>query len=115
MTIMNDTENPNKYRCKCGCNLEFIDYEPGFDVFVGNNWLITAYAMEEYSWKDYIWMYEFKEWNDFREDIILNHNRALKNEPINADDTPWVHLYNHYVKDKSNIPLNEKLYYEYVY
>ena len=28
--------DPNKYLCDCGCNLEFIEYKPGFDIHVGN-------------------------------------------------------------------------------
>ena len=105
----------NKYRCDCGCNLEFIDYEPGFDVYVGNKWLITANAMVNYSWRDYVQLDEFKLWKDFREDIILNYNHALNNEEVKSEDAPWIHLYRREVAQGNNIPLNETLYYEYVY
>jgi len=105
----------NNYKCNCGCNLEFIDYEPGFDVYIGNNWLITANAMVNYSWQRYIWMHEFKVWKDFREDIILNYNDTLNNVPMNAEDAPWIHLYNVNVAGKEHIPLNEAIYYQYVY
>jgi hypothetical protein len=105
----------NKYRCDCGCNLEFIDYEPGFDVYVGNTWLITANAMVNYSWRDYIQVNEFKLWKDFREDIILNYNHALNNEEVKSEDAPWIHLYHREVAQGNNIPLNEQLYYEYAY
>jgi hypothetical protein len=103
---------PNQYRCHCGCNLEFIDDEPGFDIYIGNNWLITANALVDYSWSDYMWMHEFKEWRELREDIILNYNHALNNDPMQAADAPWVHLHNVHVVGMDNIPLNEKLYYE---
>ena len=103
----------NKYMCDCGCNLDFIDYKPGFDVFVGNKWLITNNAMVKYKWLDYITINEYKLWQDFREDIILNYNYALNNEPAKPEDAPWIHLYNREVENQ--IPLNEKLYYEYVY
>jgi len=106
---------PTQYHCDCGCNLDFIDYEPGFDVYVGNNWILTANSMLNYSWKDYIWMHEFKVWNELREDIILNYNHALINLPIKTEDAPWIHLYNREVMMGNNIPLNEKLYYEYVF
>ncbi len=127
MTNFNDLQEPaneevneeaneeNKYHCDCGCNLDFIDYEPGFDVYVGNSWIITSDAMVKYSWCDYISMHEFKLWNDFREDIVLNYNHALNTHALynqQAKDMPWIHLYNKY--GNSNIPLNEKLYYEYV-
>ena len=102
----------NKRRCECGCNLEFIDYEPGFDVYIGNNWLITEDAMVNYSWRDYICMNEFKLWMELREDIILNYNHSLNNDPMQAADAPWVHLYNIHVANRDHIPLNEKLYYE---
>jgi hypothetical protein len=105
-----EANEENKYHCDCGCNLDFIDYEPGFDVYVGNSWIITSDAMVKYSWCDYISMHEFKLWNDFREDIVLNYNYALNTQQ--AKDMPWIHLYNKY--GNSNIPLNEKLYYEYV-
>jgi len=105
----------NKYRCVCGCNLEFIYYEPGFDVYIGNKWLITANAMVDYSWRDYIQIHEFKLWKDFREDIILNYNDALNNEVMKSEDAPWIHLYNREVARGNNIPLNETLYYEYAY
>jgi hypothetical protein len=104
--------DPDKYRCDCGCNLEFIDYEPGFDVYVGNNWLITSNAMVKYSWNNYIWMHEFKEWQELREDIILNYNHAINNDPLKPEDAPWIHLYNREVVQSNHIPLNEKLYYE---
>ena len=103
-------EESNQYKCKCGCNLDFIDYEPGFDIYAGNNWIITANAMVNYSWRDYIWMNEFTIWNELLDDIILNYNHALNN--IKAEDAPWLHLYN--VFNNCAIPLNEKLYYEYV-
>ena len=105
----------NKYLCDCGCNLEFIDYAPGFDVYVGNKWIITNNAMVEYSWRDYILLHEFKLWNDFQEDIILNYNNALNHEVLKPEDAPWIHLYNREIAQGNNIPLNEQLYYEYVY
>ena len=105
-----DDAMPAQYRCNCGCNLDFIDYEPGFDVYVGNNWILTANAMVNYSWKDYISMHEFNVWHELREDIILNYNYALNNAELKDEDAPWIHLYNM----GNNIPLNEKLYYEYV-
>ena len=108
----NANEVPNQYRCNCGCNLDFIDYEPGVDVYIGNNWLVTVNALVKYSWRDYISMHEFKVWHELREDIILNYNHALNNDPMKAADAPWVHLYNVYVAGKDHIPLNEKLYYE---
>jgi len=104
-----------KYRCDCGCNLEFVEYKPGFDISIGNNWLITADAMVDYKWSDYIWLHEFKLWQELREDIILNYNQVLNNEPIKAADGPWVHLYNREVVDNHHMPLNGELYYEYVY
>jgi hypothetical protein len=109
---ININEEANKYRCNCGCNLEFIDYEPGFDIYVGNNWLITANAMVEHSWRDYISMNEFKLWQELRENIILNYNHALNNDPLQPEDAPWIHLYNREVVQSNHIPLNEKLYYE---
>ena len=105
----------NKYLCDCGCNLEFIEYEPGFDVYVGNKWIITNNAMVEYSWRDYILLHEFKLWNDFQEDIILNYNNALNHEVLKPEDAPWIHLYNREIAQGNHIPLNEQLYYEYVY
>ena len=111
-----DTINEEKqYRCTCGCNLEFIDYEEGLDIYIGNSWLMTEYSMVEYGWVDYIWMNEFNLWQELREDIIFNYTHALKNEPMKPEDAPWIHLYNRYVMNKDHIPLNEKLYYEYVY
>ena len=104
-----------KYLCDCGCNLEFIDYEPGFDVSVGNKWLITANAMVEYSWMDYILPDEFNLWQDFQEYIIIKYNNALNHEVVKPEDAPWIHLYNREIAQGNNIPLNEKLYYEYVY
>ena len=104
-----------KYRCDCGCNLEFVDYETGFDIYIGDNWLITANAMVHYKWSDYIWLHEFKLWQELREDIILNYNQVLNNEPIKPVDGPWVHLYNREVVDGHHMPLNGKLYYEYAY
>ena len=113
--INNANAVQNKYRCDCGCNLEFIDYEPGFDIYLGDSWLITANAMVDYKWSDYIWLHEFKLWQELREDIILNYNQVLNNEPINAADGPWVHLYNREVVEGHHMPLNGKLYYEYAY
>ena len=107
---------PDQYRCDCGCNLEFIDYEPGFDVYVGNNWLITANAMVEYNWGDYIRMHAFNVWHEMRENIIVNYNHALQNEPVKAADAPWIHLYNREINvNGDDIPLNEKIYYEHAY
>ena len=107
---------PDQYRCDCGCNLEFIDYEPGFDVYVGNNWLITANAMVEYNWGDYIRMHDFNVWHEMRENIIVNYNHALQNEPVKAADAPWIHLYNREINvNGDDIPLNEKIYYEHAY
>ena len=103
-------EETNQYKCNCGCNLDFIDYERGFDVYAGNNWIITANAMVNYSWRDYIWMNEFTIWNELLDDIVLNYKHAMIN--VKAEDAPWIHLYNVY--NKCSIPLNEKLYYEYV-
>jgi hypothetical protein len=105
----------HKYRCDCGCNLEFVEYELGFDISIGNNWLITADAMVDYKWSDYIWLHEFNLWQELREDIILNYNQVLNNEPIKAGDGPWVHLYNRLVVDAHHMPLNGELYYEYAY
>ena len=122
MTNLNDLDKPNvnanevianEYQCNCGCKLKFIEYNPGFDVYVGNKWLITANAMVNYKWKDYITLNEFKQWKDFRKDIILNYNEALENDLANPEDAPWIHLYNRDVDNQ--IPLNENLYYEYVY
>jgi hypothetical protein len=109
--------NPNKYLCDCGCNLEFIEYKPGFDISVGNKWLITNNAMVEYSWRDYILLHEFNLWQDFQADIILNYNdiRNRNNEAVKPEDAPWIHLYNREVAQGNHIPLNEKMYYEYVY
>jgi hypothetical protein len=104
--------NPDQYRCNCGCNLDFIDYEPGFDVYIGNNWIVTANALVKYSWSDYICPHEFKVWQELREDIILNYNHTLNNDPMIAEDAPWVHLYNVNVAGNVHIPLNENLYYE---
>ncbi len=108
----NANEVPNQYRCNCDCNLDFIDYEPGFDVYIGNNWIVTANALVKYSWRDYISMHEFKVWQELREDIILNYNHALNNDPMKAEDAPWVHLYNVNVAGNDHIQLNENLYYE---
>ena len=122
MTEVNDFNNTNVnlnkvidniYVCKCGCNLQFIDYKPGFDISIGNKWLITNNAMVKYKWSDYISINEFKLWKDFREDIILNYNETININLLNPQDAPWIHLYNQEVENK--IPLNEKLYYEYVY
>jgi hypothetical protein len=107
---------PDHYRCDCGCNLDFIDYEPGFDVYVGDTWLITANAMVEYNWGDYIRMHAFNIWHEMRENIIINYNHALQNEPVKAADAPWIHLYNREINvNGDDIPLNEKIYYEYAY
>jgi hypothetical protein len=104
-----------EYFCDCGCNLEFIEYGPGFDLYVGNKWIITANAMVHYKWRNYIWLHEFKLWNELREDIILNYNHALNNDPVKPEDAPWIHLYNREIAQENNIPLNERLYYEYIY
>ena len=121
---MNDATS-NKYRCNCGCNLEFIKNNPGVDIYIGNNWIITINALADYRWVDYIRINEFKVWQELREDIILNYNRSLQNESImnesimnesiKAKDAPWVHLYNVNIAGKQHIPLNEKLYYDCVY
>jgi len=110
-----DTIEEKQYRCTCGCNLDFFDDDPGVDIYIGNSWLMTEYSMVDYGWVDYIWMNEFNLWQELREDIIFNYTHALKNEPMNPEDAPWIHLYNRYVINKDHIPLNEKLYYEYVY
>jgi hypothetical protein len=94
--------------------LEFIQYEPGIDVYIGNNWIVTANALVDYSWRGYLHMHEFAVWNELRADIILNYNHALNNAPLTAEDAPWVHLYNRHVVDKDHKPLNAPLYYEYV-
>ena len=130
----------NKYRCNCGCNLDFIENKLGIDIYIGNNWIITINALANYRWNDYIRMNEFKVWQELREDIILNYNHSLmnesiknesiknesiknesiknesiKNESIKAADAPWVHLYNVNVAGEEHIPLNETLYYDCVY
>ena len=104
-----------QYRCTCGCNIEFIDYQPGVDIYIGNSWLLTENDMVDHTWVDYMWMNEFIVWHELREDIIFNYTHALKNETIKPEDAPWIHLYNRYVVGNDHIPLNEKLYYEYVY
>lgn len=104
-----------QYRCTCGCNMEFIDYQPGVDISIGNSWLITENAMVDYQWADYTWMNEYDLWHELREDIIFNYNHSLNNNPIKPEDAPWIHLYNRYVVGMDHMPLNEKLYYEYVY
>jgi hypothetical protein len=103
-----------KYRCNCGCNLEFIDYKPGIDIYIGNNWIITSDALVDYSWRDYLYMHEFTVWQELREYIILNYNDVLNNGSLTAEDAPWVHLYNKHVVGKDHIPLNAPLYYDYV-
>jgi hypothetical protein len=112
---VNNANEAKQYRCTCGCNMEFVDYQPGVDISIGNSWLITENAMVDYQWADYTWMNEFNLWRDLREDIIFNYNHSLNNEPIKPEDAPWIHLYNRYVVGNDHIPLNEKLYYEYVY
>ena len=122
MTEVNDFNNANvnlnkvidnTYKCDCGCDLEFIDYIPGFDITVGKKWLITNNAMVKYKWSNYVCVNEYKLWQDFRKDIIFKYNHIINNEPVKLEDAPWIHLYNQEVENK--IPLNEKLYYEYVY
>jgi hypothetical protein len=105
----------NNYFCNCGCNLEFIEYGPGFDLYVGNKWIMMANAMVHYKWRNYIRLRQFNLWNDFRENIIRNYNNALNNDPVKPEDAAWIHLYNQEITQENNIPLNEKLYYEYVY
>ena len=69
--------------------------------------------MVKYKWSDYISINGFKLWKDFRDDIILNYNETININLLNPEDASWIHLYNQEVENK--IPLNEKMYYEYVY
>lgn len=114
MADVNANVLPNQYRCDCGCNLDFIGYNVGFDIYVKSNWIITANSMVDYSWQDYILIDRFKIWSEFREDIILHYNHALNNVPMKAQDAPWIHLYNKHVL-YSEIPLNGQLYYEHIF
>lgn len=106
-------EHPHQYHCECGCNLDFINYEAGFDIYVGNSWVVSNNAMVNYNWSNYIQMNEFKVWNELRECIVINYNQSLMhNEQVKPENAPWIHLFNLY--GNSDIPLNEKLYYEYI-
>ena len=109
--------DPNKYLCDCSCNLKFIEYKPGFDISVGSEWLISENAMVDYSWVNYIRSRKFNLLQDFHEHIILKYNdiRNRNNEAVKPEDAPWIHLYNCEVAQGNHIPLNEKMYYEYVY
>ena len=106
-----------KYLCDCSCNLKFIEYKPGFDISVGSEWLISENAMVDYSWVNYIRSRKFNLLQDFHEHIILKYNdiRNRNNEAVKPEDAPWIHLYNCEVAQGNHIPLNEKMYYEYVY
>ena len=107
----NEVGAEEQYRCDCGCNLYFKQYEDGFNIYVGNNWILTACAMVKYSWGDYIRQNYFQMMNELREDIIVNYNHSLNNDPVKPEDTPWIHLYNMAVLN-DYIPVNEKLYYD---
>jgi len=113
---LNKVTNHN-YVCKCGCNLEFIGYSPGIDIYAGIDtnpkWIITHDGMVEYKWRDYISLDDFTLWKDFREYIILSYNEIIYRNVVYPEDAPWIHLYNREVDN--HIPLNAKLSYEYIF
>jgi hypothetical protein len=101
------------YHCDCGCNVKFIDYVQGIDLYIGEHSLITANRMVDYYWRDYVRPI-YKIWGELREDIILRYNDALNYEPSRPEDGPWVHLYYREVYGR-DLPLNEKLDYEFAF
>lgn len=105
---------PLNYVCECGCKLEFIDYKPGLDINIGNKWLITQSAMEEYYWEDYLPIAYHETWLTLKTEIIkMYEEEVLIGTPHSA---PWLHLYNYYVKVENDpFPLNARLSYEYVF
>lgn len=88
----NINNNNNRVRlCECGCNIRFIEFSIGCDIYFihdgrMNNKIISEEQMVNGSrWRDYIKV-EFKTWGE-----LWNHIDANKNE-----DPVFFHLYNEY-------------------
>jgi len=106
--------NRNLYVCECGCKLEFIAYQNGLDIYIGEKWLITQNALSDYVWNDYVPSDKHKTWQELKDHLIAKYNERVLNNM--AHSGPYRHLYNNYVNvEYDPIPLDGKLYYQYAF
>ena len=94
------------YKCEC-CNIEFIDYSLGVDIYIGNNWLISEPKMVDDMWYWYLDNTSlYKTWGNLKKHIC--DMKELKNE----DYPVWLHLYNRYIS--MSAPDDSILYCEFI-
>ena len=98
------------YVCKCGCNISFIDYSLGWDMYFKNNesilkYIFTENRMVDMTWNEYIDINKFKTWDE-----LWSH--ILENKDV---DNIMLHLYNQYKIFEDVMPQDTKLILEYIY
>lgn len=103
--MMSDT-----FVCGCGCNIEFIKFSMGCDIYFFHNGaqvnkIFSESQMVNDSWCNYINVDEFSNWGEMWNYICNNMN--------NADNNVMRHLYNVY-KDVE-IPADARMELEYIF